>query len=497
MFLSNLFFKRLKKQLLSINLIIESFFNNFKNLRNLKEIKNKKNYKTYQIIFICTFLTIILILSYFLTPSFYNKNKVAISLQNQLLNQYNIEIKFNEKIKYGLFPEPHFSTKNLSIINKGENIALVGKSKVFISYKNLFSFKKLKIKNLLLKKADFKISKNHLDFFKKVLNSNNSKYKVKVKNSNLFFQSKNEEIIFLSKLKYINFYYDDKRLENKLLSNYEIFNIPFKLNIKNNKNDKKLFLKVNSDKIRLNIENIINYSDKILVGTLDLATINKENLIDYKINNDSLDFKSLTNNTNGSITFKPFYLSANSYFDQLDIRNFLSNDSLFINFIRSGILNNKNLNMNVIFKFKKIRNNKFLKNIVLKTYLEEGNLIISNSSVNWKDAVDIKMFDAQIINSENDINLIGKIIIDFNKPDKFYSSFQVNKLFREHLEIIEFDFIYELTKQNLYLDNVKINKDSIAELERFIDDFNTSGNILNNKIIFKSFVNNFFKAYSG
>ena len=113
MFLSNLFFKRLKKQLLSINLIIESFFNNFKNLRNLKEIKNKKNYKTYQIIFICTFLTIILILSYFLTPSFYNKNKVAISLQNQLLNQYNIEIKFNEKIKYGLFPEPHFSTKNL------------------------------------------------------------------------------------------------------------------------------------------------------------------------------------------------------------------------------------------------------------------------------------------------------------------------------------------------------------------------------------------------
>ena len=76
---------KLKKQLLSINLIIESFFNNFKNLRNLKEIKNKKNYKTYQIIFICTFLTIILILSYFLTPSFYNKNKVAISLQNQLL----------------------------------------------------------------------------------------------------------------------------------------------------------------------------------------------------------------------------------------------------------------------------------------------------------------------------------------------------------------------------------------------------------------------------
>ena len=153
--------------------------------------------------------------------------------------------------------------------------------------------------------------------------------------------------------------------------------------------------------------------------------------------------------------------------------------------------------MDVVFKFKKIKNNKFLKNLVLKTYLEEGSLIISNSIVNWKDAVDIKMLDAQIINSENDINLIGKIIIDFNKPDKFYSSFQVNKLFRKYLEIIEFDFIYELTKQNLYLDNVKINKDSIAELERFIDDFNASGNILNNRIIFKSFINNFFKVYSG
>ena len=133
MFLSNLFFKRIKKQLLSINIIIESFFNNFKKLRNLKSLKNKKNYKTYRIIFICIIVTIILNLSYFLIPSFYNKNKIKISLQNQLLDQYNIEIKFNEKIKYGLFPEPHFFSKDLSIINKGENIALVGRSKIFIS----------------------------------------------------------------------------------------------------------------------------------------------------------------------------------------------------------------------------------------------------------------------------------------------------------------------------------------------------------------------------
>lgn len=497
MFLSNLFFKKLKKQLLSINLIIESFFDNFKKLKNLKEIKNKKNYKTYRIIFICTILTIILFLSYFLIPSLYNKNKIKISIQNQLLDQYSIKIQFSEKVKYGLFPEPHFSTKNLSIINKGKNIALVGKSKIFISYKNFFSFKDLKVKNLLLKNTDFKISKNDIDFFEKVLNTNNSKYKVKIINSNLFFQNKDEEIIFLSKIKNINFYYDSKRFENKLSSNYEIFNIPFHLNVKNHQSDKKLSIKINSDKIRLNIENTIDYTDKTLVGTLDLATINKENFINYKINSDSLNFKSLSNNTKGSINFKPFYLSAHSYFDQLDLKNFFSHDSLFVNFIKSEIINNKNLNMDIVFKFKNIKNNKFLSDLILKTYLEEGNLVISNSSVNWKDAVDIKMFDAQINNSDDDINLIGKIVLKFNKPNKFYSAFQVNKLFRKSLEIIEFDFIYELTKQNLYLDNVRINNDSITKLEKFIDNFNTSGNILNNKIIFKSFINDFFKAYSG
>ena len=318
-----------------------------------------------------------------------------------------------------------------------------------------------------------------------------------MKNSNLFFQDKSGEIIFLSKLKNVNFFYDEKRSENKLISNFEVFNIPFKLNVKNNKNNKNLNVKINSEKIRLNIENFIDYSDKILKGTLNLATINKENLIDFKIDKDSLNFKSLSNQTKGSINFKPFYLSANSYFNQLDIKNLIKDDSLFISLIRSGILNNKNLNMDINFKFKRIRDNKFLNNLILKTYLEEGNIIISNSSVRWKDAIEIEMFDAQIINNKEGINLIGKIVMKFTKPNKFYSSFQVNKRFRKNLEKIELDFIYELMRKNLYLDNVKINTKSNPNLERFIEDFNESENILNNKIIFKSFVNEFFKAYSG
>jgi hypothetical protein len=497
MFQFNLFFKKLKKQLLSINTLIESFFNNFQKIKVYKILKNKKNYKSYKTTIIGGILIIVLILSYFLTPTIYNKDELKIILKEQVLNKYNIKIKFNDKIKYGLFPKPHFFSKNLSIIDKEDNIANIKHSKLFISYNNLFSLETLKLKNLLIKNAEFKLNKDNVHFFQKVLNANDSENKVIIKNSNLFYTNLSGDVIFLSKIEDINFYYDPKRLENRLSSNYKIFNIPFKIDVKNNKNDEKLIVKINSDKIRLSFKNTLDYSDNKINGLLNLSTINKETSLNYNIDKNSLNFESINNNFNGSLNFKPFYLSSKFYFDQLDPKYLFENNSLFINFIESGIINNKNLNMNIIFKFDKIKNNKFLKNLVLKTYLEEGNFNISNSTVNWKDSVKIKILDTQLNNNEDGINLIGRAIFNFDKSNKFYRSFQINKKFRKNLKEIKLDFFYDLTNKKLYLDNVKVDKESNTNLEKFINNFNKEENTFNNKIIFRSFVNKFFEAYAG
>ena len=95
---------------------------------------------------------------------------------------------------------------------------------------------------------------------------------------NIFFKDIGEDLLFLNKINNSKFYYDSMNLENVSISKNEIFNIPYKFIIKNNKYKKELFINFNSKKIRLNIENTTNYSEEIKEGIIELLFINKKNL---------------------------------------------------------------------------------------------------------------------------------------------------------------------------------------------------------------------------
>ena len=100
--------KKLKKQFLSINNLLENYFNNLKVfLNNFKKTRFSQNKR----FFLSLSGIIILILSYFLIPTFYNNSLVQTEIENQVLQRYNIRLKFNEKIGYGLLPKPHFFFK--------------------------------------------------------------------------------------------------------------------------------------------------------------------------------------------------------------------------------------------------------------------------------------------------------------------------------------------------------------------------------------------------
>ena len=134
--------KTIKKQILSINNSIESYFNKLKYFKsNYKKILLNKEYRVFWGIGVVALLT----LTYFLMPTFYNKNYIQSEIKNQIFKNYNINLKFNDEINYGLLPKPHFYTKNLSIVKNGKEIGNTEILKVFIGLKNLFS-----IDNILL-----------------------------------------------------------------------------------------------------------------------------------------------------------------------------------------------------------------------------------------------------------------------------------------------------------------------------------------------------------
>ena len=88
----NLLIKKIKKQILSINSLLETYFNKFNLLKSsFKKGELIRNNK----VFFVAITVAILTLSYFLIPSIYNKNLIKAQIENQILKKYNIEIKLD------------------------------------------------------------------------------------------------------------------------------------------------------------------------------------------------------------------------------------------------------------------------------------------------------------------------------------------------------------------------------------------------------------------
>ena len=444
-------------------------------------------------------ILVLFILSYFLIPTIYDKNLISAKIKNQISNRYDIEIKFNDKIYYSLLPKPSFTSQNISIIQNKRVIGNVKNFKVYISIKDLFSFKKFDTKDILFEKTDFNLKKEDLIFFNKLLDILPSKNKIIIRNSNIFFRDNNDEILFLNKIYKSQIYYDSNNLQNFMSINNEIFNIPFKLVLKKDQFNRKFYTDFDSNKIRLRIENEIEYDENTKKGNLDLIFINKGISLGYQINKNSLDFKSLDrkNKFKGNIDFRPFYFFADFDYEGLSLKNLFSEQTILFDIIQSQIFNNKNLNANINLNVKDITNIDELNNLLLKINIIQGNIGFTESQLMWKDDVKIELADSLLDYSDSEINMSGRVVFNFLNINDFYKSFQISKNNRKKLKKIQIDFVYNFNQNKISFDNVKIDNVSNENIDKYIGQFNLENKGISNKIKFKNFVNNFFNSYSG
>ena len=492
----NSLIKKIQKQILSVNDLIESNFNKLKYFKsNFKKILFNKDNR----LILAIGAVVILTLSYFLIPTFYSKDVIQSQIKNQVLKNYNINIKFNEKINYGLLPRPHFSSKNLSILRNDKVIGSVNNLKVYTDIGHFFSINKIKMGDLVFNKTDFNIYLDDYLFFQDLLKIAPNENKIIFKKSNIFFKNRDDEVLFINKIKNSKFYWDSNNLQNILTMKSEVFKVPFKLLIKNDKFYKKFFIKFNSKKIRLSIENETNYEDIIKSGLLDILFINKNTSLKYQINQKSLNFTSDDNSNRykGTIDFKPFYLSTSLNYDGISLKHIFDNNSIFIDIFESEILNNKNLSASLNLKVEDITNINELNNLNLKISIEEGEIKFTDSFIMWKDDLKVILNDCQLAMNDEGINLIGTIKFDFTDINDFYSSFQTKKVNRKNIKDIEVNFVYNFNSKSFRFDNPRINNSQNIEVEKLLDDFNSKVDRAFNKITFKNFVNNFFQAYDG
>ena len=492
----NLSIKKIKKQILSINDLIENSFNKLKYFKsNFKEIIFDRENR----VILGLGIVVIVTLSYLSIPTFYSKEVIQTQIKNQILKNYNIEIKFNESINYVMLPRPHYSAKNLSIIRDDKKIGITKNLKIFIDMSQFFSINEIKMKNLIFNKTDFNIAVKDYLFFKNLLKIAPNENQIIFKKSNIFFKSKEDEVLFINKIDNGKFYFDSNNLQNILTMKSEVFNVPFKLQIKNDKFYKKFFIKFNSKKIRLDIENETNYENESKSGLLDILFINKNTSIKYMVNKNTLNFFTESNpdEFGGIIDFKPFYFSSFLNYDGVSFKNIFATESIFIDIFESEILNNKNLSANLNINVKKITNINELNNLDLKIFIEEGEIKFLDSSIMWKDDLKILLNECQLAINDEGINLIGTIKLDFKDIDNFYSSFQTKKINRKDIDQIEVNFVYNFNSKSFRFDNPRINDIQNSEIEEFLNNFNSNDTRVFNKITFKNFVNNFIQSYDG
>ena len=491
----NLIPKKLKQRFLSINDSIESIFNKFKYFKsNFKKGEIIKNNR----VFFGIASVVILTLSYFLIPTIHNKDVIQSKIKNHVSKKYNFEVKFNEKIRYGLLPKPHFVSKNLSILKDGKEIGIVKHFANYIGLRNFFSIDDLELKDLTITDGEFSVAIEDLSFFEEFLKTEPNENRIIFKNTNLFFKNEEGDLLFLNKINNSKFYYDSMNLENVSVSKNEIFNTPYRLIIKNNKYQKELFVNFNSKKIRLNIENTTNYSEEIEEGIIELLFINRKKSLNYEITENSIKFLSEDKkDLAGYIDFKPFYLNVDLIYDGISTKNLFRNDSLLVDLIKSEILNNQNLNVNINLNIKDITNIDELNNLDLAINLEQGDITLSKSKILWKDDLEIILNDAVISYDDNEIFLLGKLLFNAKNINDFYKSFQIKRNDRKKINQMELDFVYNFNQNKFSFDNVKIDNKSNKKLNDFIEIYNSDENKFFNKVTFKNFVNEFFSNYDG
>jgi len=486
----------IKKKLNYLDNKIESFFDKIRNLKKYNQNKKKFYYLDNKVAISIASL-ILLFFSYFLIPVFYKDDLIKTSLTNQIFEKYDINIEFNEKVKYGLFPKPFFYTKNLDIKYDDKVLANSGYVKFYISFNNFFLSENISSKNIIFQDTEFDINSNNINFFLKALNSSEKEDRLIFKGSKFFYKDQDDDLLFLSKIKNFSFFYDEVNNFQKVKSNFEVFNIPFKLDITKNLVNKKKNIKLTSKKIRLDIETSIEYEKDKVIGFFDIASINKRNLFTYVIKDNSLNFLSSEKNFKGEVNFKPFYFLTDLNFNYISQRKIFQSESLLVDLLDSELLNNPNLNASMNIKIDKIDKFEYLQDFISKIHLGDGRILIKNFNTQWNNSVLIKSNEIEFLNDIDGKKLVGEIIFNFEDIEKFFRYFQIKRNYRDVFETIKLDFVYDLTLDKLNMNNLRIDNKSFKKIDSFLNEYNKDKSNSFNKVTIRNFIKEFFQIYAG
>ncbi len=487
------YFKLINK---SINNLLERNLNKlkFNNLINIA--RSNKLILTFVAVFILS-------ISYLLLPNFYKKNEISTELKKELSNKFNLDFNFYDSLDYNFFPRPHFTSNKSTIQFEQTKISNIKKIKIYVSLKNLYSLKNIKVNDVVLENANFELNKFNYNFFTKLLDNNFSASNLKIKNSNVFFHNYEKEVLFINKIKSMEYYYDENQFKNVLYSTNEVFNIPYNLEISNNKKEKKLFSKLNLILLKLQFENEIDYKNDIKIGTANIIFKKLKSNLKYKTNKNFFEFnyfdkiESSKFYFNGLFNFNPFYSSIEGKVNELNLFYLFDKNAFIAELFKTEIFNNKNINFELKINANKVFANTNFENIIFNSRINEGLIDIDNTKFKWNDYINFEISDSLIFVKNDELTLDANLQINIIDDNKFFKFLVTPKKYRKKIKKINLNLVYNFDQNTADLTEIRINDKLNKKVNIILNNLSLKLNNLHNKIYFKNLLNDALKAYEG
>jgi hypothetical protein len=486
-------------------------FNNLVN-RTIFNVQNKTNnnfhissFNKYLITFIAS---LFIYLFYLLTPLLYNKEWVQTNIESKILNTFKLDISTSADISYRILPSPHFLIKDSKILlndgKKKKTVAEVKNFRAFLSQRNFFNKKKMNIKKLIIDDANFSLLNHDFKLLNELKGKKFSNKKIEINKSNIFLNNNLREIISIIKVDKATLFFDNEKLSNFLNFKGSIFNTPFTFNFSIN-HDTNKFEKINfkSKPLKLNISNISTKENKIISGKnnilLSRSKINtkyniKENLIIFKSDNSRIDNSQLK--YTGELSTKPFDLFLKIYLDDYKISKLFNINPILIEFIKSGLLFNENISVDMSANINSSEKNEIFQNVKINFNIANGKLNFDNTMfINNKIGL-LKLNNSNLFSQNNNLILNTDILFEIKNSNHLFSFLNTNKRLRKKIKNVLVNLDYNFSSNEIKFNDVKINnKDVSDKILNIFNEFND--NHTNNKVKSRRLINKLLGIYEG
>tara|TARA_B100000965_G_scaffold376968_1_gene370666 strand:- start:1464 stop:2867 length:1404 start_codon:yes stop_codon:yes gene_type:complete len=338
-----------------------------------KRIHSKYS-KFFKYFFFLRYLFTIFFIAIFLfltIPKFFNYDKDQDIIKEYLLNNYDLELKSTNFIKYRIFPFPNLNINNINFKVKDKPVFFkTSNLKIFLDLKSIYAFKNLKINKIVISQShlDLEINKSSelLKYFAKI------KSKLEIKNLDLILKKKDNSVVKIKKINYLNHGLKKDKIKGKIFDKkFEIFldrkskNLRFAL-LNTGIEAKFYFDQINEIGITSG-----NSKINILDNYLKLNFLIKDNKL--KIDESNLRNKYFALSFDSLIKFDPYFeINSNIIINKID-KKFIHNLKLENILENKEILKRLNSNNKILFK-KKLSWNDLIQNHFLEFNLAYGRL---------------------------------------------------------------------------------------------------------------------------